>query len=97
MQQKKPIISNWVTPDNDFAAIDILRDLETSRSELANKNAHAHLHMLIISILKTILATRPLYLWSMDWISSSDNDEPFTIVINKGKKIVEEKTSSDCF
>jgi hypothetical protein len=69
-------------PDNDFAAIDILRDLETSRNELANKNVSAQLHADNLYIENNIGNSTPL---SMDWIPSSDNDEPFTIVRNKGK------------
>jgi hypothetical protein len=69
-------------PDNDFTAIDILRDLETSRNDLANKNVSAQLHADNLYIENNIGNSTPL---SMDWIPSSDNDEPFTIVRNRGK------------
>jgi hypothetical protein len=69
-------------PDNDFTAIDILRDLETSRNDLANKNMSAQMHADNLYIENNIGNSTPL---SMDWIPSSDNDEPFTIVRNRGK------------
>jgi hypothetical protein len=70
-------------PDNDFAAIDILRELETSRNNLADKNVSAQLHTNNLYIENNIGNSTPL---SMDWIPPSDNDEPFTIVRKKGKK-----------
>lgn len=69
-------------PDNDFAPINILRDLETSRNDLADKAMAAHLHTDTLYIENNVGNSTPL---SMDWNPSSDNDEPFTIVRNRGK------------
>jgi hypothetical protein len=75
-------------PDNDFTAIDILRDLETSRNDLANKNVSTQLHADNLYIENNTGNSTPL---SMDWIPSSDNDEPFTIVEKRGKKSARKK------
>jgi hypothetical protein len=50
-------------PDNDFATIDILRDLEASRNDLANKNVSAQLHANNLYTEKNIGNSTPL---SMD-------------------------------
>jgi hypothetical protein len=75
-------------PDNDFAAIDILRDLEASRNDLAEKCTSTRKNADILFIENNIGNSTPL---SMDWNPVSDNEEPFTIVRNKGRKASRKK------
>jgi hypothetical protein len=78
-------------PDNDFAAIDILRDLEASTNDLADKHASTKKNTDTLFIENIVGNSTPL---SMDWNPTSDNEEPFTIVRNKGKQSFEEETNS---
>jgi hypothetical protein len=75
-------------PDNDFAAIDILRDLEASRNDLADKYASTKTNSDNLFIENNVGNSNPL---SIDWNPTSDNEEPFTIVRNKGKKASRKK------
>jgi hypothetical protein len=74
-------------PDNDFAAIDILRDLEASRNDLAEKCMSRNNEDTLF-IENNVGNSTPL---SMDWNPVSDNEEPFTIVRNKGRKASRKK------
>jgi hypothetical protein len=75
-------------PDNDFAAIDILRDLEASRNDLAEKCMSSRKNEDTLFIENNVGNSTPL---SMDWNPLSDNEEPFTIVRNKGRKASRKK------
>jgi hypothetical protein len=74
-------------PDNDFTAIDILRDLEASRNDLAEKCMSRNNEDTLF-IENNVGNSTPL---SMDWNPVSDNEEPFTIVRNKGRKASRKK------
>jgi hypothetical protein len=75
-------------PDNDFAAIEILRDLEASRNDLADKHASTQNYSDTLFIENNVGNSNHV---SMDWNPTSDNEEPFTVLRNKGKKASRKK------
>jgi hypothetical protein len=63
-------------------------DLEASRNDLADKHASTQIHTDTLFIENNVGNSTPL---SMEWNPTSDNEGPFTIVRNKGKKASRKK------
>jgi hypothetical protein len=80
-------------PDNNFSSVDMLRDLENARSELANKNVNKSSHANTLFIEDNTGEKTPL---SMDWADNSDNENAFVIVESRKKRSARKKPVVVC-
>jgi hypothetical protein len=75
-------------PDNDFTTINMIRDLETARSDLSSKNNMEIQPSSILFIENNTGDTTPL---SMEWASCSDVDDSYTVVESRKSKSARKK------
>jgi hypothetical protein len=77
--------------DGNFAAVDLVRDLEVARNSLVSKQRIVKPPSATLFIESNEGTTTPL---SMDWISSDDNeDTSFTLVESRKKKSMRRKSN----
>jgi hypothetical protein len=77
-----------IIPDDNFSSFDVIRDLENARNDINAKNMFVKAPVSTLYIENNVGDSTPL---SMDWISSSDNDEPFTVVKSRKGKCARKK------
>jgi hypothetical protein len=77
-----------IIPDDNFSSFDVIRDLENARNDINAKNGFVKAPVSTLYIENNVGDSTPL---SMDWISSSDNDEPFTVVKSRKGKCARKK------
>jgi hypothetical protein len=77
-----------IIPDDNFSSFDVIRDLENARNDINAKNMFVKAPVSTLYIENNVGDSTPL---SMDWISSSDTDEPFTVVKSRKGKCARKK------
>jgi hypothetical protein len=81
-------------PDNDFAAFGILRDLETARNDISSKNDNVKTSASTLFIENNTGEATPL---SLDWVETSDNEEPFNVMDSRNCKSARKKICGGYF